>query len=127
MNLPEDVTIGHRVMLTVAIIVIILLVLAFIGYLSARWDETQAQDRPAYQLSKFEPRMLKLERRAIDDAFRQKITSLWTVWMSDDRGQPARAIAGATQARKAYIASMQEIERREENLKREPAPTLPQR
>jgi hypothetical protein len=74
--------------------------------------------QPVYVVSKYEGRLLELERAAIDDAFRQKITSLWTVWMSDDRGQPARAVAGAAQARRAYIASMQEIERREAEQKK---------
>lgn len=109
----QDMHIGHRVMLTVAIVVIIIILLACVGYLSGRWE---AEAQP-YQLSKFEPRLLELERVAIDDAFKQKITSLWTVWMSDDRGQPGRAINGAVQARKAYVASMTEIERREEDLK----------
>jgi hypothetical protein len=78
-----------------------------------------ADAQSVYVVTKYEGKLLELERAAIDDAFRQKITSLWTVWMSDEKGQPARAVAGATQARKAYVASMQEIERREqENNKR---------
>ena len=78
------------------------------------------QSPPPYVMSKYEGRLLELERAAIDDAFRAKITQLWQVWMSDDKGQPARAVAGAAQARKAYIASMQEIDRREENLRSKP-------
>lgn len=114
----KDMHIGQRVMLTVAIVVILIILLACVGYLSGRWEaEAQPQPQP-YQLSKFEPRLLELEREAIENAFKQKITSLWTVWMSDDRGQPERAINGAVQARKAYIASMTEIERREEDVKR---------
>jgi hypothetical protein len=77
-----------------------------------------AQSVPVYVVSKYEGRLLELERAAIDDAFRAKISQLWQVWMSDDRGQPARAVAGAAQARKAYIASMTEIERREEENKK---------
>jgi hypothetical protein len=33
--------------------------------------------------------------------------------MKDDHGQPARMVNGARQARHAYIAVMQEIEKRE--------------
>jgi hypothetical protein len=73
---------------------------------------------PPYVVSKYEGKLLELEREAINDAFKQKITSLWTVWMSDEKGQPARAVTGATQARKAYVASMTEIERREEENKK---------
>jgi hypothetical protein len=70
-----------------------------------------------FVVTKYEGRLLQLERAAIDDAFRQKITQLWSVWMSDDRGQPARAINGAAQARKAYAISMTEIDRRENDLR----------
>jgi hypothetical protein len=111
----DDMSLGYRVMLTVAIVVILLILLACVGYLSGRWEEAGAQ--PVYVVTKLEPRILALEREAVDDAFKQKITSLWIVWMSDDRGQPARAVNGAVQARKAYIASIQQIERREEEFK----------
>jgi hypothetical protein len=73
---------------------------------------------PPYVVTKYEGKLLELEREAINDAFRAKITQLWAVWMSDERGQPARAINGAAQARKAFIASMQEIDRREEENKK---------
>jgi hypothetical protein len=72
---------------------------------------------PPYVVSKYEGRLLELERAAIDDAFRAQITKLWTVWMSDDRGQPARAVNGAAQARKAYATSMTEIDRRANDLR----------
>jgi len=77
-----------------------------------------AEAQPTYVVSKYEGRLLELERAAIDDAFRQKITQLWMTWVLDVRGQPSRAVAGATQARQAYIASMQEIERREAEQKK---------
>jgi hypothetical protein len=82
-------------------------------------NEQPPQPQP-YVVGKYEGKLLELEREAINDAFRQKITSLWTVWMSDERGQPARAVNGALQARKAYTASMQEIERRENDLRSKP-------
>jgi len=77
----------------------------------------QVPQVPPYVVTKYEAELLRLEREAINDAFRAKITQLWTVWMSDDRGQPARAVAGATQARKAFVASMTEIDRRENDLR----------
>jgi hypothetical protein len=75
---------------------------------------------PPHVVTQYESRLVELEREAINDAFRAKITQLWTVWMSDDRGQPARAVAGAAQARKAYVASMQQLDRRENDLKSKP-------
>jgi hypothetical protein len=102
------------------VLLIVCIAAAVIAFLIGYLTSSPAQERPPYIVSKFEPRLLELERKAIDEAFEKKITSLWTVWMSDDNGQPARAIRGAAQARKAYIASMQELDRRLENLKREP-------
>jgi hypothetical protein len=110
-------SVGHRVMITFAIVLAILFALAVYGYMTGAW-KVEAAPQPAYEITKFEPRLLELEREAIENAFRQKITALWTVWMSDDAGQPARAVNGAVQARKAYIASMQRIEQREEEQKR---------
>jgi len=72
---------------------------------------------PPYEVSEYEADLLKLEREAIDAAFQAKITQLWTVWMSDERGQPARAVNGASQARKAYVASRHAIDRREKELR----------
>jgi hypothetical protein len=73
--------------------------------------------RPPYVASEYEGDLLKLEREAIDEAFRAKITQLWQVWMSDDRGQPDRAVNGASQARKAYVASRHAIDKRESELR----------
>src|SRR4030095_2325726 len=113
----QQMTFGQRFLLTLIIIIIILFALAAFGYFTGRWgDDAEAQS--AYVVTKYELRLLELEREAVDDAFKQKITSLWTVWMSDERGQPGRAVTGATQARKAYIASMQELDKREEEYKR---------
>jgi hypothetical protein len=123
-------TVGQRFLLTLFIVLVILLALAAYGYFTGAWEDDEnnahvyglasaepAQAQPAYVVTKYEPRLLELEREAIEEAFKQKITSLWIVWMSDERGQPTRAITGATQARKAFIASMQQIERREEEYK----------
>jgi hypothetical protein len=98
-------------------IVATLVALVIILMLVAANELPQPAPPPLYVISPYEGRLLELERAAIDDAFRQKITQLWTVWMSDDKGQPARAVNGASQARKAYIASMQEIDKREANLR----------
>jgi hypothetical protein len=96
-----------------------LVLLAIILMFAAAGEQLPSPSPPQlYVVTKYEGKLLELEREAINDAFRAKITQLWTVWMSDDKGQPARAVTGAAQARKAYIASMQEIDRREEENKK---------
>jgi hypothetical protein len=126
----ENLSIGHRIAITVVIVLAILFALALYGYFTGGWENEEhggytmasasAEVQTSYVITKFEPRLLELEREAIDEAFRQKITSLWIVWMSDDRGQPGRAVNGAIQARKAYIASMERIEQRERDYQQNP-------
>lgn len=110
----EDMSLGHRVMATVIIVVVIMLILAMIGYLSGRW-EVEAAPAPA-PISSYEARLIALDREAIDGAYRSKVEQLFSVWLKDETGQPGRAIVGVTQARKAYAGAMAEIERREKLL-----------
>lgn len=111
---------GERAILTVIIVVVILLLLAGIGYLSGRWEVEAA---PALApITPYETRLIALDREAIDNAYRAKVEQLFSVWLKDETGQPARAIVGVTQARKAYAGAMTEIERREKLL-----PQLPGR
>lgn len=68
-------------------------------------------------ITQYEGRLLELERHAIEMAFENRITRLFDVWMQDDRGQPDRALTGAAQARKAFVGSMDALERRERAYK----------
>lgn len=113
----QDMNIGQRVMVTVVIVVVILLLLTVIGYLSGRWEVEAAPVRveaaPVPVPSPYEARLIVLDREAMDNAYRNKLEQLFSVWLKDDSDQPARAITGANQARKAYTAAMNEIERRQ--------------
>jgi hypothetical protein len=61
----------------------------------------------------FEGELVKLDREAIEAAYRQQVTSLFQSWMKDESGQPSRALIGVNRARKAYVDSMKAIDRRE--------------
>jgi hypothetical protein len=114
MSSLENLSIGHRIAITVIIVLAILFALALYGYLTGSW-EAEAQPLPP---TKFDKRMIELEREAIDNAYRRKIEALFTTWLSDAAGQPARAIKGARNAQRAYIDVMAAIEKREAELKR---------
>jgi len=115
---------GHRAMLTVAIVIIILILLAAFGYLTGRWDEADAaQPQPLLQsipITKYEKRLLELDREAADNAYRQQIVHLFQTWMKDESGQPTRAVTGARQARTAYERVMNAIEARDHLLRDSP-------
>jgi hypothetical protein len=108
----EDMWFGHRIMLTVAIVVIILILLAAFGYLTGRWDEAGAEVVVAP--SKYDDRIDELERQAIDEAFKKYITQLYNIWVTDNYQPriPPKATVGARNARDAYIRSMDAIEKR---------------
>jgi hypothetical protein len=120
MKLPnlEDMSIGHRAMLTVAVIVIILVLLACASYLSGRW-EAGAQVQPSPVDTRFAKRLNELDAEAVETAYRTQLTNLFLTWMKDPSGQPARAVVGANQARRAFTAAMTEIEQRK-NMRESP-------
>src|SRR5215510_4551048 len=61
----------------------------------------------------YEDRLLDMDRKAIETAYKEQIAHLFIVWMKDATGQPQRAVKGVNSARKAYVDSMEEINRRE--------------
>lgn len=67
--------------------------------------------------SEYDARLLALDKEAIEAAYREHVQRLYSTWMKDETGQPARAVTGARQAQRAYIDSMNAIKRREEELR----------
>lgn len=114
----EQQTFGQRIALTVAIVIVILLALAFIGWISGGWDEAPAfaevasAGKPATSRPEWDARMLELDRVALEQAYTQHLTLIWRNWMVDG-GPPIRHQTGFAKARNGYIASMQAIEQRE--------------
>jgi hypothetical protein len=119
----QDISIGHRIAITVVIVLAILFALALYGYLTGSWDaEAQPQQRLVPPISKYEERLLELDREAADQAYREQIMHLFQTWMKDERDQPMRALVGARQARSAYERVVNAIEERGHRLKQETAP-----
>jgi hypothetical protein len=116
----RDMHIGQRVMLTVAIIVVIVILLACVGYLLGRWEAGAQPQRLSPPISKYEEHLLKLDREAADQAYRDQIMHLFQTWMKDERDQPVRALAGARQARLAYERVVDAIEERDRRFKQRP-------
>lgn len=112
----DRLTLATRFLLTLAIVFILLALLALYGYLTTNGWEAEAAPVPALA-TPYEPRLIALDREAVDNAYRAKVEQLIAVWLKDETGQPGRAIVGVNQARKAYAGAMGEIERRERLLK----------
>jgi hypothetical protein len=105
----EKMSIGHRIVMTMVILLIILFALALFGFLTGRWEEAGAQ---AITNSKWDGRMIELDKEALDDAYKAQLMLVWKNWLLDG-GPPTRHATGFAKARNGYIASMIEIEKRE--------------
>jgi hypothetical protein len=109
----HEMTIAQRITLTVVIVLVILFALALFGFLTGRWSEADAQVVAEPPTSQWDGDILKLDREALDEAYRDQLSRLFSVWMKDESGQPRRVINGARQARHAYIEVRRAIEARE--------------
>jgi len=133
MKLLKEMTIPQRIALTFALVLVILFALAFIGWISGGFDVGMeegyrvASADDGVQISKYDELIFKLDREAAGNAYREQIEHLFQTWMKapGDMQAPARAGVGANNARKAFIAVMEAIERREKELQhlRELSPT----
>jgi hypothetical protein len=70
-------------------------------------------DEPENPSSKFDERILLLDRLAIEEAYKNQVLHLFEVWLKDETGQPRRAINGVRKARRAFVGAMEAIEKRE--------------
>lgn len=105
----EDMSLGERAALTFVIVLIILFALALFGYLTGAWDNADAQVPP----SKWNDRMIALDRQALDQAYVGQMAHVFGIWMKDGVHDPSRARVGFANARKGYDAAMSEIEKRD--------------
>ena len=114
----EDYSLGERIIATAIICIIILLILAFIGWISGGW-EAQGQYRiqsamPGLPTSKWDSRMFALDRDAADEAYKDQMKHLFGVALKGSDPQSFdRAIVGARNTRKAYLMVMEAIDKRE--------------
>jgi len=106
----EDMHIGQRVMLTVAIVVIIIILLACVGYLSGRW-EAEAKVQVDCMDPTERERIRDLVLKGIDQGLEGQIQLLFEVWVKDLNDQPRRAMVGTNNAVNAHVrARKQAIE-----------------
>src|SRR5215813_162551 len=87
----------------------------FFGLIISASGESRAPLRPLPP-SKYDAELVKLNKEAVRDAYHAQIVHLFQTWMKDDTGQPQRAVTGAQNARRAYIAVMTELDKTEANL-----------
>jgi hypothetical protein len=97
----------------IVIVITVLVVILLLLFLPDASGEIE-QD----SIAKYEAKFVELEKEATDEAYREQIMRLYSIWLRDETGQPHRALTGARQARSAYARIMDALEKRERELRR---------
>jgi hypothetical protein len=100
-------SIATRIITTIIIVIVILLVLFIIGLFTR---EVEGQSIPQ---SKYDARMLELDKLALDDAYHAQLRLLFSVWLKDDPADISRITRGLNNARHAYVTAADKIAQRE--------------
>jgi hypothetical protein len=69
--------------------------------------------------SPYDEVLIGLDRAALEQSYIHQVDQLFGVWMRDPTGQPARALKGVRQAKKAFIDAMTAIDKRETELQKD--------
>jgi hypothetical protein len=64
-------------------------------------------------MSQYEPRMIELDKQALDQAYATQMAHVFGIWIKDGIADSSRARVGFANARKGYDAAMTEIEKRQ--------------
>ena len=120
------ISVGHKIMLTVAVVCAMLFALALFGYRYWQPTEQEGQGLIDFMLASAESQPVELplcmdaitkERirvimyDALDEALKDHIAKMYEVWMKDDRGQPGRAVTGTKQGLKAYLGARVSVDK----------------
>jgi CDP-diglyceride synthetase len=104
------------------VIIVILLVLAAVGYMMGRWyvEPSAAQtQQDLYGATPLDGILLRMDKRALEEAYHAQMLKLFGVWIAS--GAPNEAVQfrnGLATARRAYTLAAQSIAKREQELER---------
>jgi hypothetical protein len=111
----RNLSLGERIVCTVVILLALLFAIALFGWLTGGWEDDPppllmrlmaAESKPELCMDDdTRERVRQLMYEGLDEALKEKIRSLFEVWLRDETGQPARASKGMQQALLAYQAA----------------------
>jgi len=108
----EDMPLLQRI---VVLLIIVAVVLFFL--MIASWYSSSAQNlRLTLPPSKWDRKMLELDKEALDIAYKNKVAQLFNIWVTSGLETDEGAVKGHAQAQRAFIWSQQRIELREQEL-----------
>lgn len=103
----------NRAIGTFISVVVIMIIMAIYGCAT---DDEQAQSATAetlYQGVPLDTHLLALDKEALEEAYKQHVMLLFSVWLKDDVNVVHRINKGLENGRRAYRAAAQKIEERE--------------
>jgi hypothetical protein len=100
--------------LIAALALVALLLIALANHVGAQ----QSKEPPTlYGSIPFDPALLALDRRALDEAYHEHLLKIWGVWLSSGAPEDARNFRnGLNIARRAYGQAREQLRKREEQL-----------
>ena len=115
----NDVTFVKNTLLTIFIVIVLLLMFsAFRYFTGTREAEGQAITDPpqVYQGIPFDSHLLRLDRRALEEAYHQQLIFLFTVCLKDGCKDATYFQNGLRNARRFYGVAAKQIAAREKEL-----------
>jgi len=114
----DDLSMGNRIALTMIIALIILFALAAFGYFTGRWDKAEGEtaEPQLYGDTPLDAVLIRLDKRALDQAYEQRIVRLFEVWISPTTRDPSAFTNGLRIARARYAEAAAAIGRRERQI-----------
>jgi hypothetical protein len=104
------------------VVLVILLLLAAVGFLSGRWEAWGAPAKVITDINLYgdvplDAQLLPIDRQALDEAYHAHLIKLFTVWLTDGAKDATRFTNGLRITRGAYQQAAQAITKREQELK----------
>src|SRR6516225_4530523 len=112
----EDMTLGQRFLLTLIILLVLLFAMAAFGYFGGRWDQAEGQEQQLYGDTPLDAVLIRLDKRALDEAYHQRIIKLWEVWLSPTTKDATSFTNGLKVVRARYSEAATAISRRERQI-----------
>src|SRR5215831_19484177 len=112
----EDVSIGRRVGLSVAVVFIAVLGLATLDYFEDGAAAQQQAELALYEDIPLDATLLHLDKTALNDAYHDYVVLIMSVYLKGNLADDERAKAGFKKARAAYNIVASQIAKREQEL-----------
>jgi hypothetical protein len=122
MNHNDRIPVWAKILIALIIVALVMVLYALLlwreepqtGYLSEP-AEAQAQVN-LYDGIAFDATLLRLDRRALDEAYHAQLLKLWGVWLADGARHQDNFKNGLANARRAYGLALDAITKREQQL-----------